>query len=650
MDLFQRISHFIVDAKGAGSGIAPDSSVAAFLPELIICGTIVLMLAVRIVTIGRFEKPAKALGGSAFWLALLGGVAALFLSAPWKHLASVLTTSEVLGNPEAVTRMEIFTGMLVYDTFSIYIRSLLLLFLVLFIIFTKLSGIPDQEDGADVYTLVLGATLGMCLMASANHLLMIFMAIEMASVPSYVLAGLLKGRRKGSEAALKYSIYGAGTAGVMLYGISLIAGVTNTLHLPSLAVALAEMNLPEMIENGETQVLMVLAVGALMTMVGLAFKLSAVPFHFWCPDVFEGASAEVNAFLSVASKAAAMALLVRFTISLSAIAPGTAGFDDPIEPGERSLAVASSSDGVSSEDSNDEVGTNDNNVTDANTVAVSAANEDAGDADESDVDETDTDETDTDETEGAAVAAGLSLEEATDRLAPSRAFLARFIAFLAIITCTFGNLAAYGQTNIKRLLAYSTIAHAGYMMMAIPALLALVGTNSAAAEAAVAGLGIYIFVYLFMNLGVFSVVAFLRNSIRSEEIADYGGLLRRCPWTVICFSAMLFSLVGLPPLAGFIGKFAVFAGVANAYWETGDVYLIVMLSMGGLNTAISLFYYLRIVRTMTIEGEPETRTPFQVPVTNVVYIAVISIPTFFLILGWDGISRMAIAAASHLLM
>jgi NADH-quinone oxidoreductase subunit N len=536
--------------------------------------------------------------------------------------------------------MEIFTGMLVYDTFSIYIRSLLLLFLVLFIIFTKLSGIPDQEDGADIYTLILGATLGMCLMASANHLLMVFMAIEMASVPSYVLAGLLKGRRKGSEAALKYSIYGAGTAGVMLYGISLIAGVTNTLHLPSLAVALAEMNLPEMIENGETQVLMVLAVGALMTMVGLAFKLAAVPFHFWCPDVFEGASAEVNAFLSVASKAAAMALLVRFTISLSAIAPGTVGYDDPIKPGERSLAVASVNDASSSsEDDDDEVGTtNDTNTNDLNTVAVSVL---ADDGEE-------TAETEGAETEGAM--AGLSLEEATDRLAPSRAFLARFIAFLAIITCTFGNLAAYGQTNIKRLLAYSTIAHAGYMMMAIPALLALVGTNSAAAEAAVAGLGIYIFVYLFMNLGAFAVVAFLRNSIGSEEIAEYGGLLRRCPWIVICFSAMLFSLVGLPPLAGFIGKFAVFAGVANAYLETGDVYLIVMLSMGGLNTAISLFYYLRIVRTMTIEGEPETRTPFQVPMSNVGYIAFISIPTFFLILGWDGISRMAIAAASHLLM
>lgn len=623
MDLFQSISQFIIDAKGPGAGIAADSSVAAFLPELVICITIVAMLTVRLVTIGRFRKTSQVLGGlggSAFWVALAGSVVALFLSAPWQHLAGVLSADEA-ANPSAVTRMEIFTGMLVYDTFTVYIRSLLLLFLVLFVIFTKLSGIPDQEDGADIYTLVFGATLGMCLMASANHLLMIFMAVEMASVPSYALAGLMKGRRKGSEAALKYSIYGAGAAGVMLYGISLIAGVTNTVHLPSLTVALAEMNLPEMIETGETQVLMALVVGTLMTMVGLAFKLSAVPFHFWCPDVFEGASAEVNAFLSVASKAAALALLVRVAISLSAIAPGTAGFDQVVRPGDRTLAQQSAT------------------AEDGSETGGQMAVEDEIDA-----------STEAESEEAAVATASMTLSEANERLAPCRDFLAKFVALLAIITCTFGNLAAYGQSNIKRLLAYSTIAHAGYMMMAVPALIALAGVDSKSAEAAVAGLGIYIFVYLFMNLGVFAVVAFLRNSMRSEEIADYSGLLRCCPWTVIFFSAMLFSLVGLPPLSGFVGKFAVFAGVANAYGQTGEFYLVLLLVMGAVNTAISLFYYLRVVKTMTMDGEPESRVPFQIPLTNVGYIAFVSIPTLFLILGWDGISRMASAAASHLLM
>lgn len=625
MDLFQQISRFIIDAKGAGAGIAADSSLAAFLPELTLCCTIVLMLAVRIVTFGRYQKTAW-LGGSAFWLALLGASIALLLAAPWKHLESVFSPAEALANPGAVTRMEIFTGMLVYDTFTVFIRAVLMLFLVLFIVFTKLSGIPDQEDGADIYTLVFGATLGMCLMASANHLLMVFMAVEMASVPSYVLAGLLKGRKKGSEAALKYSIYGAGTAGVMLYGISLIAGVTNTVHLPSLAVAIAELDLPQMIADGQTQSLMALAVGTLLMMVGLAFKLSAVPFHFWCPDVFEGASAEVNAFLSVASKAGAMALLVRVVISMSAIAPGTAGFDDAIEPGQRSLALADADAAETKVAAVEEGGVfvvNDSVSTSESKPAVS---------------------------DGEPVASGLTLAEANARLAPSREFLARLIALLAIVTCTFGNLAAYGQTNIKRMLAYSTIAHAGYMMMAVSALLALAGTNSSAAEAAIAGLGVYLFVYLFMNLGAFAVIAFLRNSMRSEEIADYAGLIRRCPWTVILFSGMLFSLVGLPPLAGFVGKFAVFAGVANAYYLTKNSYLAWMLLAGAVNTAISLFYYLRVVKTMTIDAEPDARTPFEIPVSNVGYIAFVSIPTLFLILGWDGISRMAAVAASHLLM
>src|SRR5262245_53595046 len=163
-------------------------------------------------------------------------------------------------------------------------------FVFLFVILTLVTGVPDADAATDVYTLVLGATIGMCLMASANHLLMVFMSVKMASVPSYALAGLLKGRRQSSEAALKYAIYGAGAAGVMLYGTSLLAGILGTCHLPTMARQLAAMDLS--VASGEV---MALALGALMLMVGLAFKLSAVPFHFWCPDVFEGATAEVNA-------------------------------------------------------------------------------------------------------------------------------------------------------------------------------------------------------------------------------------------------------------------------------------------------------------------------------------------------------------------
>ncbi len=264
-----------------------------FRPELAICVTIVLMLLARMICGRKLPTPL---------IVLIGSSLALFWCEPCKLTMDVPT-------------VELFTGMLVYDKFTIFFRTLLMSFMILFVVFTWLSGIPDREDAADFYTLALGGLLGMCLMASANHLLTVFLAVEMASVPSYAMAGMLKGRRSASEAALKYSVYGAGTAGVMLYGISLLAGVLGTVHLPTLAVRLSAL----MASGADGGTLMVLGLGGLMLMVGLAFKLSAVPFHFWCPDVFEGASAEVNAFLSVASKAAALALLARVAIGIGFI-------------------------------------------------------------------------------------------------------------------------------------------------------------------------------------------------------------------------------------------------------------------------------------------------------------------------------------------
>ncbi len=606
MNLHELVSELIINTKGSASaGLfslpSADSSLGVFLPELCLCATILLMLTIRIFNAGRRVD--------LFWIMLLGTGVALLAAAPWKHLGSF---GPQPGAIDYVSRMEIFTGMLVYDPFSVYVRSILLAFAFLFAIFTKLSGIPDKEDGADIYALVLGSTLGMCLMASANHLLMVFLAVEMASVPSYVLAGMLKGRRVGSEAALKYAVFGAGAAGVMLYGISLVAGLMNTAHLPTMASQLAE-RLPAM-PAGE---IMVLALGGLMIMVGLAFKLSAVPFHFWAPDVFEGACAEVNAFLSIASKAAALALLVRVAIGFGAIPP------TGIEPGIRSLAYNNSTPHV--------------NVAQAPSGLFALADQepvDAHAASHSAPDETST----------------------IDGLAGSRTFMAKLIAFLAVITCTFGNLAAYGQTNIKRLLAYSTIAHAGYMMMAVPAMLVMAGDAPLRAQGAIAALAIYLATYLFMNLGAFAIIAFLRNAIHSEEIADYAGLIRRCPITVICFAIILFSLVGLPPLAGFIGKFAIFASLVEGYQSSvasghPASFLMVLLVVGGMNTAISLFYYLRVVKVMTMEAEPTDRRPFSYPEVSLqgAFVCLLTVPTLLLIVNWNVLSEWAQAATRFLL-
>ncbi len=600
MNLHDLVSQLLIDTTGQPDGglfhFTWDSSLRAFLPEITICGAIVLILLIRLPAWGRRINSA--------WIASLGSLLALFFAAPW----------QLLTNSAACERMEIFTGMLVFDGFSVFVRSLLLGFLVLFIVFTSLSGVPEKEDGPDIYVLLLGATLGFCLMASANHLLMVFMAIEMASVPSYALAGMVKRERLGSEAALKYAVYGAGAAGIMLYGISLLAGLVNAVHLPTVA-----SNLSHLLPTMNSPQLMVLALAILMITVGLAFKLSAVPFHFWCPDVFEGTTAEMGGFLSVASKGAALALLLRVVVGIGWIAP------DGFQPGARSAAESSLA-----------------------TLSVQPADPQAyglfAVSDSVPTSARQSDATDTGTTSVSAV----GKEDAN--LIQIRFYLSRLIALLAIVTCTFGNLAAFGQTNIKRLLAYSTIAHAGYMMMAVPPTLELLASSTHDAQAAAASLVIYISVYLFLNLGAFVVVAFLRNRMGSEQIEDYAGLLRHSPGITICFSLILLGLVGLPPLSGFLGKFAVFAALTDAFRATGAAYLMVLLVAGGLNTAISLFYYLRVVKVMTMVPEAESCASVKLPVLSPsgLYIVLLTIPTALLIVGWQWLNALALAATASL--
>jgi NADH-quinone oxidoreductase subunit N len=492
-----------------------DVSLPHFRTELALAATVVLVLLCRMLPVLRWlDSGLVALGGVAFalWYAWVD-----FRSLPGSPLAAV--AADPRGS------LELFGGLLVYDSLTAWIRLLLCGFLVLYILFTKVSGIPDRDDGADFYTLVLGSSLGMCLMASANHLLMLFMAVEMASVPSYALAGLLKGRKASSEAALKYAVYGAGAAGIMLYGISLLAGVLGTCHLPSMAAELGRI----VGEGADTGSIMVLALGGLMLAAGLAFKLSAVPFHFWCPDVFEGAAAEVGAFLSVASKAAAVALAVRVAFSLGWLGDAT-----------------------------------------------------------------------------GVTAAGL---------ADVRHFSVYVIGLMAAVTCTLGNLAAYGQTNMKRLLAYSTIAHAGYLLMGVAAAVAMLGTDPVGCRAAVTAIAFYLGTYLFMNLGAFAIVAVLRNRLRSEEIASYAGLVRTNPGLVVAAAAVLVSLVGLPPMAGFVSKFLVFASLAEAITKGIErPLMLVLLVVGGVNTVISLFYYLRVLKVMTFDPPADGRVAAAAPV------------------------------------
>jgi NADH-quinone oxidoreductase subunit N len=514
----------LADALQTSLGV----DVVAFMPQLIVCAAIVLLLLIRLIP--RYDR--WHLG----WIALALSAGACVLSAfQW------FTPTSAQGS------VSLFGGMLVYDNFSVFVNIFLYSFVTLVVLLTLLTGIPDKEDSADFYCLLFGSTLGMSLMASSNHLLMIFISIEMASLPSYALAGFLKGRRQSSEAALKYVVYGGGASGVMLYGISLIAGTFHTGSLPSIV---------EQISAGGNFSDPVVIMGVSFLLAGVGFKLASVPFHFWCPDVFEGAAAEVGAFLSVASKGAALALLARIVLSLGGL------------------------------------------------TASSRADFDAW-------------------------------SRATDYLVP-------VLSIFAVVTTTFGNLAAYGQTNLKRLLAYSTIAHAGFMMMG----LATMTKDGAGAVL------FYLITYLFMNLGAFAVVAFMRNQTGQEDLAYYRGFVYRSPLLVIMLAVFLLSLVGMPPLAGFLAKFQIFTVLfeaAQAYDNIGKPHLAytmyAVLLAGGLNTVISLFYYVKVLKVMILEKtleEVEDRPVEQkpIPILQSAYVTMLALAVVLLIIPplWNPIT------------
>jgi NADH-quinone oxidoreductase subunit N len=338
----------------------------------------------------------------------------------------------------------------------------------------------------------------------------------------------------------------------MLYGISLLVGTLGSAHFPTMSDQLAQVLGGSM---GDQRAIVLMLAG-LMLGVGVAFKLSAVPFHFWAPDVFEGAPAEVGAFLSIASKAAALGLLVRISLAFSSAAPACE-------------------------------------------------------------------------------------------------YIVLLLAAMAAVTCTFGNLAAYGQTNIKRLLAYSTIAHAGYMLMPVVAAVALIDAgNPAGARTAIAALAFYISVYVFMNLGAFASVAFLRNTLGSEEIADYGGLIRRSPGMAVCLSIVMFSLLGMPPLAGFAAKFTIFAELFYAFDQLSNWLLLMLLVIAGLNTVLSLYYYLRVVKVMILSPVPDGQPEGRISVSFNAGLLCMVVAMVLVLVGicWDRSFSLADAAAAKMLM
>jgi NADH-quinone oxidoreductase subunit N len=537
----------------------------AFLPELLVCFAIVLLLVLRLFR--GFDH--THMGSVALVMTLGALLVSLCQFPPVRSLARDAfgdgALVGILDSLRGTNPSTIFTGLLVYDNLTIFLRLFLYTFTALVIWLSLTTGIPDREDSADFYCLLLGATLGMAVMAASVHLMMVFIGIEMASLPSYALAGYLKGRRQSSEAALKYVVYGGGAAGVMLYGISLLAGKFGTGFLPDLAIGYVRALHPP----GAAGVVIdpVVLLGTLFVLIGVGFKLAAVPFHFWCPDVFEGASAEVAGYLSVASKGAALALLTRFTVILG-------GLDYHLTRTTEELPWL----GV---------------------VRI---------------------------------------------LVPA-------LAFFAALTATFGNLAAYVQTNLKRLLAYSTIAHAGYMMMGLCTL----------TRVGVAAVLFYLVAYLFMNLGAFAVVAYLRNETGSEDLDSFRGLVRRSPVMVVTLAFFLLSLLGIPPLVGFAAKFQVFSALFQGgedYYRMGEpglgATLYGLLIVAGLNTVLSAVYYIKVLKVMILDRRAEDlegREPVRLrePRAAVVFAGLMALLVFVLGLAWNPVDHVSRAGADRFL-
>ena len=341
----------------------------------------------------------------------------------------------------------------------------------------------------EFFALLASCVFGMTVMAGANDLLMMYLALEFASITSYVMAGLLRKNRRSAEASLKYIIYGAGASGMMIYGMSFLYGLTGTLEVGAVGERLAAL--------GSSVPPTLTLVTSILIMAGFGYKIAAAPFHMWCPDVYEGAPTPVTAFFSVGPKAAGFAMLIRF---LHGVFPGTGGFEWKL-----------------------------------------------------------------------------------------------VLALVAVLTMAVGNLGALQQRNLKRLLAYSSIAHAGDLLVAFAAF-----TPSAQQH-----LVFYLVAYVIMNLGMFLVVLFLEERYGVETVDGCRGLGWKDPQVGILATVFLFSLTGLPPTAGFVGKLLVFSSVVDHGLATGGRLGIALVIVALLFSVVSLFYYMRIAAALWLQKPRE---------------------------------------------
>ena len=439
--------------------------ILAILPEILM---VILALLVMVLDLVYREERGRSLG---WWTA--GGLAVIFI------------VSLLVARPSEDS-VELWGGMVRHDWLGFTFTMLFIFGAAI----TSLFAMEIKQVGnrGEFYLLLLVATIGMSFMAISADLIMLYLAIETTSIPLYILAGFLKTDNKSTESGFKYLLFGAVTSAIMLYGFSLLFGFAGTTNIYEFTQGFMAGNLPEGLIMG----------ALLLVLVGFGFKISMVPFHFWAPDVYEGAPTPVAGYLSTASKAAGFAVLMRVLIA------------------------------------------------------------------------------------------------AFPMVAPAWVMI---IAVVSVATMTIGNAIALAQKNIKRLLAYSSIAHAGYALIGVAAVSKL-GTTSSI---------FYLMVYVITNLAAFGIVAAFSRVSGSDEISDYAALSRRAPWLGLAMLITFLSLAGMPPFGGFVAKVFVFAAAVKSE-------MVWLAIVGVLNAIVGLYYYLIVLKVVYLYRSEEEDKP--VPLTR----------------------------------
>jgi len=478
---------------------------AAFVPEIFLSALFLLVVAIDL-----FRIPNKRMVIAAV------SVVGLVISGYFVYLQ------------HAIPPDEFFLGMYAVDPFAIFFKYLFIVsgvFAVLISIDSVEVNLPESRSLGEYYSLIVAMVLGMFLMASATDLLMMFLSLEMVSIISYVLVGYLKGQVRSSEAGLKYVIYGSVSSGLMIYGFSLIYGLTGETNI---------FAINEFLKNNNVDSI-TLMLGSLLILGGFGYKAGVVPFHFWSPDVYEGAPTPITAYLSVGSKAAGFAMLIRF---FRVTIPSSTGSEDLFAIDWVSL-----------------------------------------------------------------------------------------LAVISVVSMVLGNFVALWQSNVKRMLAYSSIAHAGYILLGV------IVADDLGTQATL----FYLAAYTIMNIGAFFVVILISNEIGSDDVNDYRGIGKKMPLAAASLTIFLVSLTGLPPTVGFIGKLMIF----SALLAKGPIFVWLAV-IGVLTSVVSLYFYFKIPLNMYLrEAEDGSESEANVGIFANVLVAFLMVLTVVLGLYFTPLSALA---------